>query len=74
MIILLQGGQSPTVVASSPLTPNFLIPCVGTAEGLDVGGFILEWSPLHSLPHLPHQTMLESMPPVLVEDMTIDPL
>ena len=55
------------------LIPTSLIPCVGAVKGLDVGGSILEWRPLHSLSRLPHQTVLESKPPVAFEDFAIDP-
>jgi len=72
-IILLEGGSS-TVVISPPLTLTLLIPCVGTVEGLDIGGFILERHPLHPLPHLPHQTVLESKPPVAVGGVAINPI
>lgn len=45
----------------------FLTPRVGTVESLDVGGSILERRPLHPVPYLPHQTVLESERTLMVE-------
>lgn len=60
VIILLQGGHSPTVACALSGSSAFSNTGLGTVESIDIGGFVPERHTLHPLPYIPHQTMLES--------------
>ena len=73
VVILLSGGQSPTVSVISMTGSRLLTPGVGVVENLDVSGSILERRSLFLVSYLPHQTVLESKRAVVLRTQRLSP-